>query len=98
MDIQQQLAEQAERETQRELESIRAQTDFKDVASTPHGRRLLRRILGECGIYRSSFAGEDTHSSAYREGQRSIGLSLLAQFEAAPDLYLTFLSEKTTHD
>jgi hypothetical protein len=97
MDIQQQLAEQAERDKQRELDALYAQLDFDAVASLPEGRAFLRRLIGECGIYRTSFAGEETHSAAYREGQRSIGLSLLAQFERSPQLYLTFLSEKP-HD
>lgn len=98
MDIQAELERKAERDQARELEAIQSQADFEAVVSTPSGRRMLRRLLGECGVYRSSFAGEETHAAAYREGHRAIGLYLLGHFEAAPELYCEFLREQPHDD
>ena len=46
------------------------------VLETPEGRRVLWRVLESAGIYRSTFAGDDTHRSAMLEGRRSMGLEL----------------------
>jgi hypothetical protein len=67
--------------------------DFKEVASTHAGRRMLRRLVDRCGIYHSTYTG-DALLLAHKEGQRSIGLSVLEAFEDFPDLYIKFLTEK----
>lgn len=69
-----------------------AANDLRTVMGTPEGRRFMWGLLGECGLYRSSY-----HPSAlihFNEGQRSIGLSLLGRITAdCPDQYLTMQSE-----
>jgi hypothetical protein len=47
-------------------------------------RKLLRRILHRTGILRPSFAFNaanvaDTHLTAYNEGLRAVGLSIIAE-------------------
>lgn len=70
----------------------RAVDDLRSVMGTPQGRRFMWALLGECGLFRSSY-----HPSAlihFNEGQRSIGLSLMARVTAeCPDLYLTMQGE-----
>ena len=69
-----------------------AKADLETVMGSPAGRRFMWGLLGECGLYRSSY-----HPSAlihFNEGQRSIGLALLARLTAdCPDQYLTMQSE-----
>lgn len=69
-----------------------AKADLEAVMGSPAGRRFMWGLLGECGLYRSSY-----HPSAlihFNEGQRSIGLALLARLTAdCPDQYLTMQSE-----
>lgn len=69
-----------------------AKADLEAVMGSPAGRRFVWAMLGECGLYRSSY-----HPSAlihFNEGQRSIGLALLARLTAdCPDQYLTMQGE-----
>lgn len=69
-----------------------AKADLEAVMGTPAGRRFMWALLGETGLYRSSY-----HPSAlihFQEGQRSIGLALLARLTAdCPDQYLTMQGE-----
>ena len=70
----------------------RAANDLRTVMSTAEGRRFMWALLGECGLFRSSY-----HPSAlihFNEGQRSIGLSLLGRVTIeCPELYLTMQGE-----
>jgi len=57
------------------------------VWSTVAGRAYTRRLLAECGVFRTSMAA-DPHWTAYNEGGRNVGLRLLARMtENAPELY-----------
>lgn len=74
------------------LQAEQATNDLRAVMGTPEGRRFMWALLGECGLFRSSY-----HPSAlihFNEGQRSIGLSLMARITGeCPDLYLTMQGE-----
>lgn len=74
------------------LQAEQATNDLRAVMGTPEGRRFMWGLLGETGLYRSSY-----HPSAlihFNEGQRSIGLSLLGRITAdCPELYLTMQGE-----
>lgn len=74
------------------LMAERASNDLRAVMGTAEGRRFMWALLGECGLFRSSY-----HPSAlihFNEGQRSIGLSLLGRVTTeCPDLYLTMQGE-----
>ena len=67
--------------------------DLRWLLGHPQGRRIVTRLLGEAGVYRSSF----NHSGsvmAFNEGKRHIGLFLTAELiEASPDGFMKVLKE-----
>jgi hypothetical protein len=63
--------ETARRRRQKEIEDVKA------LVELPAGRRFLWRLMGEARVFHSTFAGEDTHTSAHAEGGRSLGLMVL---------------------
>lgn len=84
-----------DRESKRLREQQQDELDFKKLSETAEGRRFIRRLMDECGVYRISYAPEDHSLTAYREGRRSIGLWLLSLFEELPDTYIKLLTEIT---
>lgn len=52
------------------------QRDLHAIAALPEGNRLLRRIITLTGRDAASFVPGDALGTAYREGQRSVGLTL----------------------
>lgn len=93
-DEQDRREQEAEKRRQRAL--LDAQ-DFESIATLPAGRRLLKRMMVECGIYQSTFTG-DALTSAYQEGKRTMGLWLIEQFNQCPDLYIQLIKEKEPED
>lgn len=77
-------------EARRQLQA----NDLRTVMATPQGRRLVNRIIEQlAGANAPSYTG-DALSSAYREGQRSVGLTLSAEIQTATsELYLRMLLE-----
>lgn len=58
------------------------------------GRAWLWELLGFCGVFQSSFA-PNALEMARREGQRNVGLRLLAEINrVAPDGYMQMLKEQ----
>ena len=84
----------AEREQIRRIQVAAESQDFQAIATLPEGRRLLRRLMGECGVFQASFTGEAL-TAAHKEGKRVIGLWVLEQFSSCPDLYIQLLTEQT---
>jgi hypothetical protein len=84
----------AQREQIRKIQAASDAQDFQAIAILPEGRRLLRRLMSECGVYQTSFTGEAL-SAAHKEGKRVIGLWVLEQFNSCPDLYIQLLTEQT---
>lgn len=78
----------------RKIQAVVEAQDFTAIAMLPEGRRLLRRMMGECGVFQTSFTGEGL-TSAHKEGKRVIGLWVLEQFNHCPDLYIQLLTEQT---
>lgn len=67
--------------------------DFKWLMSSKRGRRIVWRWLERTGMFRSSFTGNS--ETFFREGQRNVGLVLMAQInDAAPDMYPVMLQEQ----
>lgn len=96
-DIHQQELAREQRDAQRRNQAIADANDFKTVASSPAGRRFLRSLLGECGIYHTTFTG-DALTSAFTEGKRAIGLRLIERFNDCPELYIQLLTEQQDDD
>ncbi len=68
--------------SERELEDVRS------ILLTKEGRRFFWKYLGECGLFKETHCGERTHDSAFKEGQRSVGLYLLRAMNASvPEAY-----------
>lgn len=66
--------------------------DVRVILSTKHGRRLWWRYLGRCGVFASTFTGNNT--TFFKEGERNIGLMLLADLnEAMPEAYALMQKE-----
>ncbi|MDR1019142.1 MAG: hypothetical protein LBL73_00155 [Synergistaceae bacterium] len=59
------------------------QEEFESVLKTPEGGRVIAALLDFCGVYRSSYrlGMEHQHDTAFREGQRDVGLMLLKRIK-----------------
>lgn len=60
----------------RRARATQEQADIQAVLAQPEGQRLIQRIILATGRDRASFVPGDTGATAYREGQRSIGIQL----------------------
>ena len=70
----------------------------KTILSTKDGRAWMLSILEFCHIFAPSYTGE-AFSTAFQEGQRNVGLRLLADVtRIAPEEYALMLREKEKHD
>jgi hypothetical protein len=66
--------------------------DLRSVLATAEGRRLVWRYLTRCGVFKTSMTGSS--QTFFLEGQRNVGLWLLADINAAdPGAYVTMLAE-----
>lgn len=76
---------------EREAEIFR--NDCEAMLASPHGRRLLLRILMQSGIWHPAHGLEERHL-AYAEGRRSLGLEVLDWFTAVnPGAFMHILAE-----
>jgi hypothetical protein len=74
--------------------ALQAKNDLVTVLSTENGRRFVHRLLGEAGVFRTSFVMGDPNGTAFNEGSRNTGLRLLSRVMAdAPDQYFKMLKE-----
>jgi len=80
------------RESLDRISRRRELTDVAAVLSTVEGRRFYWRMLVTCGIFKSSFTGNNT--TFFNEGERNIGLLMIADMnDADPSAYLKCLTE-----
>lgn len=87
-----------ENELKRQVEQLQVDSDFYAVLNTAEGKRFVKRIIAECGVFNASF-NADPLVMAFNAGRRQIGLNLLAQFDGKTDLYIDFLNlEKQQND
>ena len=79
----------------RKIEQERRRRDLEDmrtILALPAGRRFYWRLLGECGIFKTSFTGNST--TFFNEGMRQVGLKLLGDLaKADPTAYLKIVEE-----
>lgn len=81
------IDEQAQQKKQVEID------DFKFVMEDKRGRRFVWRLLEKCGVFRTSFTGDN--ETFFKEGQRNVGLAILAAVhEACPEKYAVMLKEQ----
>ena len=68
--------------------------DLKTILSEPIGRRFIWGMLQSAGIFRISHVHGDTHSTAFNEGARNMGLVLLGEIMRVDmDGYLRMIKE-----
>jgi hypothetical protein len=95
IDIRAQTQRQEAGEQARKLVSMQEADDLKWLMDDPRGRRIVWRMLEQTGVFRSSFTGNS--ETYFREGQRNIGLKLLADLhEHTPDAYIAMIQERKT--
>ena len=49
---------------------------YRTVFASPDGRQVLADLLARTGVYSVTFVTDNTHETAFKEGQRSVGLFL----------------------
>jgi len=73
-------------------------SDIRWLMESAQGRRIVWRMLNRTGVFRSSFSS-DALAMSFAEGNRNIGLQLLAQVhELCPDLYPEMVREANERD
>ena len=76
----------------------RRDSAFTNLMSTDAGRALVYSWLEHSGVFRSSFTGEYPFTTAFNEGARNFGLSLLGSINRlCPEQYLPMCKE-ANHD
>lgn len=71
-----------------------ASDDFLKIMKEIYGRRFILSLLKDCGVFKLSHSGEQTHETSFNEGQRNMGLKLMARINATcPELYSVMLQE-----
>lgn len=74
-----------EDDIKRKRRKQREVNDLRDILAIPQGRRYIWKLWGLTGVFRASYAPKDANLTAFREGQRDIGLALLQDInEASP--------------
>lgn len=76
-------------ETKEFLYREQRKSDLKAVMATQEGRRFIWRVIGEAGVFRSSFVSGSSDITSFNEGSRNNGLTLLS--EIMSDLPESFL-------
>lgn len=76
----------AQKRAQREL------ADYRWIMSDERGRRVLWQLLGDTGIFRTSFTGNS--ETFFKEGERNVGLKVFTKIhQADPEKYLAMARE-----
>lgn len=79
---------------QAEIDGALKLDEIRKVMQSAPGRRWMNELLERCHCFHTSFISGAPDASAFREGERNIGLQILADIQnAAPDLYLTMIQE-----
>ena len=67
----------------------------KAIMKTANGRSWLFRILEACHIFQPSIVIGQPDATAFREGERNVGLRLLQIVQRMTELYLVMIKENT---
>lgn len=83
----------ADRKKQSKARAEEERNDLVQLMSQRWGRRIMYGILGEAGIYTSSFTG-DQAGTFFNEGKRALGLKYLSFLNAnCPEQFVLMLKE-----
>ena len=74
-----------------ELRQKQLKLDRQQLIALPAFRRVVQDFMQEAGLFRPTFAGEQTHTMAFSEGTRNAALRMLAQLEEATPNALALL-------
>jgi hypothetical protein len=86
-------AQVADSQADEKSEAEQLQDDLRAVLEMRQGRRVLWRYLSIAGIYRSSFS-EKAETTAFNEGRRVIGLTIMGDITSAkPDALIAMMLE-----
>jgi hypothetical protein len=67
--------------------------DIRFLLSSAQGRRVFKKYLEVCGVFRTSFS-ENVNQTLFLEGQRNVGLMLLNDINSAdPMAYVKMINE-----
>jgi len=82
----------SDRLKRRRLRADRDDADLLWLMNQREGRRFVWRLLQVCHLYETSFTG--TSATFFREGERNVGLQVLADVtRLCPDLYARMVGE-----
>jgi hypothetical protein len=85
------------RKTKLQIQRETELEELKLVLSTPQGRAVIWRFLGQAGIYEEAFTGNS--STFYKCGKQAIGLWLLGEItEADAKGYIKMQQEALNRD
>lgn len=85
----------AKRKTKKGREADEDKRVIEALMEHAEGRGFIWRILSACHIFVPSFDANNPHVTAYREGERNVGLRLLALVSAhAPKQYAQMTEEQ----
>lgn len=94
-------AQEAARESQdreRKQSKDTEESDFKWLMKSKRGRRIVWRVLDQCGVFRMSF-NTNAMQMSFNEGNRNTGNRLLSMItNTAPDDFVLMLSESKEPD
>lgn len=69
---------------------------LKAIMEHRQTRAWVWDLISACGLYRASVRAGDPHMTYFHEGERNVGLRLLAQLHrACPDLYAKMTEENS---
>jgi len=89
----------SDRKVRSKARATQAQSDLKWVIDDPRGRRVLKRILDRTGWDAQAFVPGDALATAFREGQRNIGLSIRSDnTNLGHQAFMSILSESITDE
>lgn len=88
---------QKDREDKKEAERKRAEFELalRSVMVNPDGQKVLREILRRTHIFAISLSAGNPDATAFKEGERNIGLSLLGDMSVvAPGMLSAIMHEE----
>lgn len=72
--------------------------DLRAAMADPVARRVLWRVLEKCHVYQTSFTGHGARD-AFNEGERNIGLFLIAEMTEADSAgFAKLMTEEKSRD